>query len=33
LIAGFVSIVIVGAVSALGTTVLGLFMRLANKMP
>jgi pilus assembly protein Flp/PilA len=33
LIAGFISIVIVGAVGALGTTVLGLFTRLADKMP
>jgi pilus assembly protein Flp/PilA len=33
LIAGFVSIVIVGAVTAVGTGVLGLFTRLANKMP
>jgi pilus assembly protein Flp/PilA len=33
LIAGFVSIVIVGAVGAVGTDVLALFTRLADKMP
>jgi pilus assembly protein Flp/PilA len=33
LIAGVVSIVIVGAVTAVGTNVLALFTRLASKMP
>jgi len=33
LIAGCVSIVIVGAVTSLGSAVKGLFLRLANAMP